>query len=124
MTSPKVAKILCEAANHSLAFNTWRSYESCWNQLGRIQQKMALVIISFPFTKVMDSTINQVFHMERDRKGTTIMNYLGAVKMAHLVRVVSTEALEHSFVKACVKGAINKDSLILKEFEGMIKVGK
>ena len=35
MTSPHVARILTEAANHSLAFNTWRSYESCWNQLGR-----------------------------------------------------------------------------------------
>jgi hypothetical protein len=28
--------------------------------------------------------------------------------MAHLVRGVSTEALEDNFVKACVKGAINK----------------
>ena len=29
MTSPHVEKLLCKAANHSLAFNTWRSYESC-----------------------------------------------------------------------------------------------
>ena len=27
MTSPNVAKLICEAANHSLAFNKWTSYE-------------------------------------------------------------------------------------------------
>ena len=95
MTSPHVAKILCEAANHSLAYNTWCSYESCWSQLGRIQQKMGL-IISFPFTKVMVLSII-AFHMEKGLKGRTIMNYLGALKMAHLVRGVSTEALEDNF---------------------------
>ena len=53
--------------------------------------------------------------MEKGLKGRTIMNYLGALKMAHLVGGVSTEALEDNFVKACVKGAINKDALTSKE---------
>ena len=122
MTSPHVARILCEAANHSLAYNTWRSYESCWSQLGRIQQKMGL-IISFPFTKVMVLSII-AFHMEKGLKGKTIMNYLGALKMAHFVRGVSTEALEDNFVKACIKGAINKDALKTKEPEAVIDVAK
>ena len=40
--------------------------------------------------------------------------------MALLVRGVSIEALEDTFVKACVRGAINKDSLTQKEPEAII----
>ena len=79
------------------------------------------LIISFPFTKVMVLSI-VAFHMEKGLKGNTIMNYLGALKMVHLVRGVSTEALEDSFVKACVKGVINKDTLTPKEPEAVIDV--
>ena len=68
------------------------------------------LIISFPFTKVMVLSII-AFHMEKGLKGRTIMNYLGALKMAHFVRGVKTEALDDNFVKACIKGAINKDTL-------------
>ena len=50
--------------------------------------------------------------------------YLGALKMAHFVRGVKTEALEDNFVKACIKGAINKDSLNPKEPEAIIDVSK
>jgi hypothetical protein len=60
------------------------------------------LIISVPFKKVMVLSII-AFHMEKVLKGKTIMNHLGTLKMAHLVRGVSTEALEDSFVKACVK---------------------
>ena len=122
MTSPRVARILCEAANHSLAFNTWHSYDSCWSQLGRIQQKMGL-IISFPFTKVMVLSII-AFYIEKGLKGKTILNYLGALKMAHFVRGVKTEALEDNFVKACIKGVINKDALNPKEPEAVIDVAR
>ena len=122
MISPHVARILTEAANHSLAFNTWRSYESCWNQLGKIQQKMGL-IINFPLTKVMVLAII-AYHMEKGLKGNTIKTYLGALKMAHLVRGVKTEALDDAFVKACITGAINKDALKPKEPEAVMTVAK
>ena len=44
MPSPQLARLFGEAADQSLAFNTWKSYESCWNQLGAIQKKMDLII--------------------------------------------------------------------------------
>ena len=88
--------------------------------MGRIQQKKGL-IMSFPFIKIMVLSI-VAFHMEKGLKEKTIMNYLGALKMAHLVRGVSTEALEDSFVKACVKEVINKDTLNPKEPEAVIDV--
>ena len=44
--------------------------------------------------------------------------------MSHLVRGVSTEALEDTFIKACFKGAINKDSLKQKEPEAVIDVAR
>ena len=53
--------------------------------------------------------------MERGLKGRTLMNYLGALKMAHLVRGVSTEDLEDTFVQACIRGAIIKDPLTQRE---------
>ena len=31
--TPVLAKVLVEAANHSLATNTWKSYASVWNRL-------------------------------------------------------------------------------------------
>jgi hypothetical protein len=64
------------------------------------------------------------FHMEKGLKGKTIMNYLGALNIAHFVRGVNTEALEDNFVKACIKGAINKDALKTKEPEAVIDVAK
>ena len=90
--------------------------------MGKIQKKIGLVI-SFPFTKVMLLSI-VAYHMEKGLKCRTMMNYLGALKMAHLVRGVGTEALEDTFVKACVKGAINKDSLKHKEPEADIDVAR
>ena len=62
--------------------------------------------------------------MEKGLKGRTMMNYLSALKMAHLVREVSTEAVEDTFVKACVRGAINRDTLTQKEPEVIIDVSK
>jgi hypothetical protein len=50
------------------------------------------LLISFPFTKVMLLSL-VAFHMENGLTGKTIMNYLGALKMAHLVRGLKTEAL-------------------------------
>ena len=64
------------------------------------------------------------YHMEKGLKGRTMMNYLGALKMAHLDRGVSTEDLEDTFAKACVQGAINKDSLTQKAPEAIIDVAK
>ena len=50
---------------------------------------------------------------------------MSALKVAHLIRGVSTEALEDSFVKAVlVRGVINKDSLVQKEPEAMIDFSK
>jgi hypothetical protein len=77
------------------------------------------LIISFPFRKVMVLSII-AFHMEKGLKGRTIMNYQGALKIVHIVRGVSTETLGDNFVKACVKGAINKDALTPKEPEAVI----
>jgi hypothetical protein len=44
----------------------------------------------------------------------TMLNYLRALEMAYLVRGFSTEALEDTFVKAGMCGAINKESLTQK----------
>ena len=44
--------------------------------------------------------------------------------MAHFVRWVKTEALDDMFFKACIKGAINKDTLSPKEPESVIDVAK
>ena len=50
---------------------------------------------------------------------------MSALKVAHLIRGVSTEALEDSFVKALlVRGVINKDSLVQKDSEAMIDFSK
>ena len=45
-------------------------------------------------------------------------------KCIEVGRGVSTEALEDTFVKAMVKGSINKDSLVEKEPESIIDVSK
>ena len=37
--TPVLAKVLVEAANHSLATSTWKSYASVWNRMSAISKE-------------------------------------------------------------------------------------
>ena len=66
-----LATALVEAANHSLASSTWRSYSSVWNMFGKIAQDTGLTL-KFPMSRPMVLNLVGVL-IKRGMKASTVM---------------------------------------------------
>ena len=73
----KLAQVLVEAANHSLATSTWSNYHSVWKRLTKITRETGIAF-HFPMTGLMCQTIVSWF-MSRGLRPATILSYMAAV---------------------------------------------
>jgi hypothetical protein len=70
----ELAKILVEAANHSLASTTWKSYSSIWAQMGRISGQTGVNFL-YPMTVNMVSTLTAAL-IQRGLNSGMILSYM------------------------------------------------
>ena len=91
-----LAKVLVEAANHSLATSTWKSYASVWNRLSSISKETG-VRFRYPMDTTMVQTLVAAL-IKRGRKAGTILSYMSAIRQAHLLRGLTAPALSDSMV--------------------------
>ena len=80
----KLAQVLVEAANHSLATSTWSNYQSVWKRLTYITWETGIAF-HYPMTGLMCPTIVGWF-LSRGRRAATILSYMAAVRQAHVIR--------------------------------------
>ena len=105
----ELTRVLVEAANHSLASSTWKSYSSVWARMGRISGETG-VRFSYPMSVNMVRTLTAAL-IQRGLKSGTILSYMAAVRQAHILRGLECPALEDKVVKAALKGIKNRESL-------------
>jgi hypothetical protein len=106
----ELALILVEAANHSLASSTWKSYSSVWAQMGKIAGVTG-VSFSYPMTTHMVRTLAAAL-LQRVLKSGMILGYMAAIRTAHILRGLEAPALEDKVIKAAIKGLRNRESLV------------
>ena len=105
----KLAKVLVEAANHSLATSTWKQYMSVWARLKKITKETG-VVFSLPMSGLMVQTFVGFF-LSKGLKADTVRTYLSAVKSAHTSRGLDAPALSDMAVGAAIRGRKNAESL-------------
>lgn len=106
---PQLAKALVEAANHSLATSTWKSYTSVWRQVGKIAQEIG-THFRLPLTTVMVRGLVGAL-IKKGRKSGTILSYMASLKKAHEMEGLDSKALDDHLVHAAIKGVKNKETL-------------
>ena len=67
----KLAQVLVEAANHSLATSTWSNYNSVWKRLTKITRETGIAF-HYPITGLMRQTIGGWFMSRGLRAGTIL----------------------------------------------------
>ena len=109
----KVSTIIAEAANYSVAKNTWRSYSTARQHILKAG-KWANVKMSIPFT--LEMTLTYVAYLRgksKPCKSDTIGKYLSGLRMVHLEMGHNPVFLRANMVKQVLSGAAQMD--ILKE---------
>ena len=116
----RLVPVLVEAANHSLATNTHRSYKTAMNHIKRVEAATGHRL-TFPFS--VSSLLTYVGWLLEDRKvsAETVDKYLSGVRMAHMQRGFFSPWLKPEIVRTVITGAANKKQL-KRRMEG--KVGR
>ena len=88
--SHNLVQTLVEAANHSLAATSWKSYSTAERHIERAQ-KFTGMIMTFPFS--LDSTLAYVGYLLADNsiggrgiQGKSVEKYLSGIMMCHMQR--------------------------------------
>ena len=116
---------LMQAANHSLAANTWTSYATAERHIARVE-KATGVRLTFPFS--LKSTLAYVGYLlspksegGRGLQGKSVEKYLSALRSIHMLKGHFDAWLRPEIVKEITKGAATRDQLN-KRLQG--KTGK
>ena len=104
-----IEKVLCQAANGSLASSTWRKYESCWKVVEELVRTKG-GSISFPLSQEALWFAMGVL-VESGKKPGTIEGYMASLKKAHEVRGYDTIIFEDPLIKAVGRGLKNQVSM-------------
>ena len=102
----KLAKVLVEAANHSLATSMWKQYMAVWDRLKKITRDTG-VVFSLPMSRLMVQTLVGYF-LSKGLRADTVRTYLSAVRAS---RGVDAPALSEMAVAAAIKERKNAESL-------------
>ena len=112
---------LMEAANHSLAANSWTSYATAERHIARVREATGLRL-QFPFSaKAMLTYVGFLLCPKaeggRGLKGSSVEKYLSALRMIHMTKGYFNPWIRPEIVKQVTRGACNRDQLI-KRMEG------
>ena len=108
-----IVTVIVEAANLSLAKNTWSSYNTAENHISRCERDTG-VKIEFPMTHRMQLAYFGWLMKVRNVSSATMDQYASGLRVAHLKRGVFPPNLRPDIVKAIIKGR-NNDELLAKK---------
>ena len=118
---PSLILPLIEAANHSLAANSWSSYNTAERHVMRVE-KATGVRMSFPFS--LKATLAYVGFLlspksegGRGLQGKSVEKYLSALRMLHMQKGHFSAWIRPEVIKQITKGACNRDQLV-KRLQG------
>jgi hypothetical protein len=104
-----LALALSRKANFGLARNTWATYKTSVNHLGRCQNETGMNM-NLPFD--LKKTLTFVGWMEaRGLKASTMSTYLSGLRMYHLATGVEIPCLREPLVQLILKGQDNYDKV-------------
>ena len=123
--SPSLVIPLMEAANHSLAANTWNSYATAERHIVRAE-KFAGFKLNFPFSlkatlAYVGFLISPKIEGGRGLQGSSVEKYLSALRLIHMQKGFFNPWIRPDVIKQITKGASNRDQ-IAKRMAG--KTGK
>ena len=110
-----------EAANHSLAANTWRSYSTAEKHIMRVEKETG-VRMSFPFT--LRTTLAYIGYLLNSKEsggrgiqGKSVEKYISALRLIHMKKGFFSPHLRPEIVGQIIRGACNRDQ-IKKRMQG------
>ena len=107
--SLKMKEALAVVANHSLSHNTWSTYRTVQNLLGKCQMEMRVV---FPFPMETSHVLKFVSWLfARRLKGSTVSAYLSGLRQIHLVKGFDEPVLRPALVKNIIGGKCHMDTI-------------
>lgn len=119
--TPDIIKALGEAANHSVAGQTWASYQTAERHIARAEKHTG-VQITFPFA--LKSTLAYIGFLlcpkdegGRGLQGKSVEKYLSALRLLHMQKGHFEPYLRPEVIKQITRGACNRDQII-KRMEG------
>ena len=105
-----------QAANKSLAANTWTTYATAERHISRVE-KATGVRLTFPFS--LKSTLAYVGYLigskaegGRGLQGNTVEKYLSALRMIHMQKGHFDPWLRPEIIKQITRGVSNDDQLV------------
>ena len=105
-----------QAANKSLAANTWTTYATAERHISRVE-KATGVRLTFPFS--LKSTLAYVGYLigskaegDRGLQGNTVEKYLSALRMIHMQKGHFDPWLRPEIIKQITRGVSNDDQLV------------
>jgi hypothetical protein len=105
-----IVTVIVEAANLSLAKNTWSSYNTAENHIKRCEADTG-VEIRFPMTPRMEFAYFGWLMKYRNVSASTMSQYASGLRVAHLKRGVFPPNLRPDIVKAIITGRENDETL-------------
>ena len=114
--TPAIVKALGEAANHSVAGQTWASYATAERHIARAERHSG-VRITFPFS--LKSLLAYVGFLlcskeegGRGLQGKSVEKYLSALRLIHMQKGYFEPNIRPEIIKQITRGACNRDQII------------
>ena len=99
-----------QAANHSLAKTTWKSYQTAENHIKKCE-KYTGIKLRFPFGNRETLTYIGWLLTVRKVSAGTVEKYLSGIRLAHLKAGFSVPALKPEVVKAIIDGKAQSEKI-------------
>ena len=116
-----IVRALGEAANHSVAGQTWASYATAERHIARAEKHTG-VRITFPFS--LKSLLAYVGFLlcrkeegGRGLQGKSVEKYLSALRLIHMQKGYFEPYIRPEVIKQITRGACNRDQIV-KRMEG------
>lgn len=119
--TPAIVKALGEAANHSVAGQTWASYQTAERHIARAEKHTG-VKITFPFSlRALLAYVGFLLCSKeeggRGLQGKSVEKYLSALRLIHMQKGYFEPYIRPEIIKQITRGACNRDQII-KRLEG------